>query len=100
MIMKSHQNRIELVTRPDRLKVELEKIKKKMSVTITELEMSLDAANKANNGLQNAGKAQATKIMELTSILEKTNQKLVMATEAADGNAKRLAVADQVIHIL
>ena len=75
----------------------MEKIKKKMSVTITELEMSLDAANKANNGLQNAGKAQATKIMELTSILEKTNQKLVMATEAADGNAKRLAAADQVI---
>ena len=88
------------MTRPDRLKVEVEKIKKKMSVTITELEMSLDAANKANNGLQNAGKAQATKIMELTSILEKTNQKLVMATEAADGNAKRLAAADQVIHNL
>merc|ERR1712117_73318 len=66
--------------------------------TITELEMSLDAANKANNGLQNAGKAQATKIMELTSILEKTNQKLVMATEAADGNAKRLAAADQELH--
>merc|ERR1719150_1579284 len=81
-----------------RLKVEVEKIKKKMSVTITELEMSLDAANKANNGLQNAGKAQATKIMELTSILEKTNQKLVMATEAADGNAKRLAAADQELH--
>merc|ERR1712076_302154 len=60
--------------------------------------MSLDSANKANNGLQNAGKAQATKIMELTSILEKTSQKLVIATEAADGNAKRLAAADQELH--
>jgi len=87
-----------LMETENRLKVEVEKIKKKMSVTITELEMSLDAANKANNGLQNAGKAQATKIMELTSILEKTNQKLVMATEAADGNAKRLAAADQELH--
>merc|ERR1712242_343717 len=87
-----------LMETENRLKVELEKIKKKMSVTITELEMSLDAANKANNGLQNAGKAQATKIMELTSILEKTNQKLVIATEAADGNAKRLAAADQELH--
>merc|ERR1719433_2532176 len=87
-----------LMETENRLKVELEKIKKKMSVTITELEMSLDAANKANNGLQNAGKAQATKIMELTSILDKTNQKLVMATEAADGNAKRLAAADQELH--
>jgi len=87
-----------LMETENRLKVELEKIKKKMSVTITELEMSLDSANKANNGLQNAGKAQATKIMELTSILEKTSQKLVMATEAADGNAKRLAAADQELH--
>merc|ERR1712242_194287 len=86
-----------LMETENRLKVELEKIKK-MIVTITELEMSLDAANKANNGLQNAGKAQATKIMELTSILEKTNQKLVIATEAADGNAKRLAAADQELH--
>merc|ERR1719210_614842 len=87
-----------LMETENRLKVEVEKIKKKMSVTITELEMSLDAANKANNGLQNTGKVQATKIMELTSILEKTNQKLVMATEAADGNAKRLAAADQELH--
>jgi len=81
-----------------RLKVEVEKIKKKMSVTITELEMSLDAANKANNGLQNAGKAQASKIMELTSILEKTNQKLVVVSESADANAKKLAIADQELH--
>merc|ERR1719210_1352572 len=81
-----------------RLKVEVEKIKKKMSVTITELEMSLDAANKANNGLQNAGKQQASKIMELTSILEKTNQKLVVVSESADANAKKLALADQELH--
>merc|ERR1719308_512495 len=81
-----------------RLKVEVEKIKKKMSVTITELEMSLDAANKANNALQNTGKVQATKILELTSILEKTNQKLVVASESADGNAKKLAVVEQELH--
>merc|ERR1719210_1805034 len=84
-----------LMETENRLKVEVEKIKKKMSVTITELEMSLDAANKANNGLQNTGKVQATKIMELTSILEKTNQKLVLASESADGNAKKLAVVEQ-----
>merc|ERR1712029_629480 len=72
--------------------------KKKMSVTITELEMSLDAANKANNGLQNNGKIQATKIIELTSILEKTNQKLVQASESADGNAKKLAIYEQELH--
>jgi len=78
-----------------RLKVEVEKIKKKMSVTITELEMSLDASNKANVQLQNSGKQQAHKIMELTSILEKTNQKLSMAAEANDTNCKKLQMAEQ-----
>jgi len=78
-----------------RLKVEVEKIKKKMSVTITELEMSLDASNKANVQLQNAGKQQAHKILELTSILEKTNQKLSMAAEANDTNCKKLQMAEQ-----
>merc|ERR1719322_1132992 len=78
----------------NRLKVEVEKIKKKMSVTITELEMSLDASNKANVQLQNSGKQQAHKIMELTSILEKTNQKLSMAAEANDANCKKLQMAE------
>merc|ERR1719495_2739690 len=42
-----------------RLKNEVEVIKKKMSVTITELEMSLDASNKSNAQLQNNCKLQA-----------------------------------------
>merc|ERR1711976_73038 len=41
-----------------KLKNEVEKIKKKMAVTITELEMSLDASNKSNVQLTNASKAQ------------------------------------------
>merc|ERR1711963_841177 len=49
-----------------KLKNEVEKIKKKMAVTITELEMSLDASNKSNVQLTNASKAQGQKIMELT----------------------------------
>lgn len=39
-----------------KLKNEVEKIKKKMAVTITELEMSLDASNKTNVQLTNASK--------------------------------------------
>jgi len=78
-----------------RLKVEVEKIKKKMSVTITELEMSLDASNKANVQLQNSGKQQAHKIMELSSVLEKTNQKFSMVVEANDVNVKKLQMAEQ-----
>merc|ERR1719295_1094257 len=50
-----------------RLKNEVETIKKKMTVTITELEMSLDASNKGNAQLQNTCKMQASKIMELTA---------------------------------
>ena len=44
-----------------RLKNEVEKMKKKMAVTITELEMSLDGANKSNVQLQNTCKTQQTR---------------------------------------
>ena len=37
-----------------------------MSITITELEMSLDASNKSNAQLQNTCKVQNEKIMQLT----------------------------------
>merc|ERR1719211_485911 len=77
-----------------RLRNEVEKIKKKMSVTIAELEMSLDASNKANVQLQNSSKAQATKIMELTSIIDKTNIKLNDAVGQLDGTSKRLVASD------
>merc|ERR1711936_1180526 len=73
------------------LRNEVEKIKKKMSVTIAELEMSLDASNKANVQLQNSSKAQVTKIMELTSVLDKTNIKLNDAMTHLDGSNKQLA---------
>lgn len=42
-----------------RLKSEVTKIKKKMQVTITELEMSLDTANKCNIDLQKTVKKQS-----------------------------------------
>ena len=77
-----------------RLRNEVEKIKKKMSVTIAELEMSLDASNKANVQLQNSSKASATKIMELTTIIDKTNIKFNDAVGQLDGTSKRLAASD------
>merc|ERR1719420_42593 len=77
-----------------RLRNEVEKMKKKMSVTIAELEMSLDASNKANNQLQNSSKAQATKIMELTQIIDKTTIKYNEAMGQLDGANKRLAAVD------
>merc|ERR1712045_229309 len=77
-----------------RLRNEVEKMKKKMSVTIAELEMSLDASNKANNQLQNSSKAQATKIMELTQIIDKTTIKYNEVMGQLDGSNKRLAAVD------
>merc|ERR1711997_853014 len=77
-----------------RLRNEVEKIKKKMSVTIAELEMSLDASNKANVQLQNSSKAQATKIMELTQIIDKTTIKYNEAMGQLDGANKRFAGMD------
>merc|ERR1719369_1504152 len=59
-----------------KLKNEVEVIKKKMSVTITELEMSLDASNKSNAQFQNTVKIQAQKILELTAAYDGVNKKL------------------------
>merc|ERR1719382_781531 len=63
------------------LKNEVEKIKKKMAVTITELEMSLDASNKNNGHLTMASKAQQQKILELTAAMDKANMNLKGAGE-------------------
>merc|ERR1711983_241645 len=62
-------------------KNEVEKIKKKMAVTITELEMSLDASNKSNVQLTNATKAQQQKIMELSAAFEDAKKKLGAAAD-------------------
>lgn len=56
-------------------------MKKKMAVTISELEMSLDAANKSNAQLQSTVNQQQNKITELTSIYEETRMKLQSTIE-------------------
>merc|ERR1711881_48664 len=64
-----------------KLKGEVEKIKKKMAVTITELEMSLDASNKSNVQLTNASKGQAQKIIDLSAAFDDARKKLTAASE-------------------
>ena len=73
-----------------RLKNEVEVIKKKMSVTITELEMSLDASNKGNAQLQNVTKTQASKIMELTAAYDDVNRKLATSVQQYDVTIKKM----------
>ena len=73
-----------------RLKNEVEVIKKKMSITITELEMSLDGSNKSNAQLQNTCKIQNEKIMQLTSAYEDVNRKLGGTVQQYDITIKKL----------
>merc|ERR1711935_575876 len=67
-----------------KLKNEVEVIKKKMSVTITELEMSLDGSNKNN------AKLQAQKILELSAAYEGVNKKLGDSLNQYDITVKHL----------
>merc|ERR1740137_178797 len=69
---------------------EFEGIKKKMAITITELEMSLDGSNKSNSQLQNTCKVQAQKIMELTAAYDDVNKKLAGSLQQYDITIKRL----------
>merc|ERR1719460_305227 len=69
---------------------EVEVIKKKMSITITELEMSLDGSNKSNAQLQNTCKVQNEKIMQLTSAYEDVNRKLGGSVQQYDITIKKL----------
>merc|ERR1719513_198624 len=78
----------------NRLKVEVEGIKKKMAITITELEMSLDASNKSNSQLQNTTKIQAQKIMELSAAYDDVNKKLGASVQQYDITIKRLTAIE------
>merc|ERR1712106_1048376 len=73
---------------------EYEVNKKKMSITITELEMSLDASNKGNAQLQNTCKIQNDKIMQLTSAYEDVNRKLGGSVQQYDVTIKKLTELD------
>merc|ERR1719283_509588 len=77
-----------------KLKVEVEAIKKKMAITITELEMALDASNKSNGQLQMNAKGQAEKIMQLTSAYDDVNKKLAGSVQQYDATVKRLTVIE------
>merc|ERR1712242_271553 len=73
-----------------KLKVEVEGIKKKMAITITELEMALDASNKGNGQLQMTAKGQAEKIMQLTAAYDDVTKKLAGSAQQCDITVKRL----------
>ncbi|XP_055702865.1 paramyosin, long form [Phlebotomus papatasi] len=59
-----------------KLKTEVARIKKKLQITITELEMSLDVANKTNIDLQKTIKKQSLQLTELQSSYEEMQRQL------------------------
>ena len=65
-----------------------------MSITITELEMSLDASNKSNAQLQNTCKVQNEKIMQLASAYEDVNRKLGASVQQYEVTIKKLTELD------
>merc|ERR1719244_1605709 len=77
-----------------KLKNEVEVIKKKMSITITELEMSLDGSNKSNVQLQNTCKVQGEKIMQLSAAYDDVNKKLGASVQQYDITIKKLTAIE------
>ena len=65
-----------------------------MSITITELEMSLDASNKSNAQLQNTCKVQNEKIMQPASAYEDVNRKLGASVQQYEVTIKKLTELD------
>lgn len=77
-----------------KLKNEVEKIKKKMAVTITELEMSLDASNKSNVQLTNASKIQQQKIMDLNAAYNDAANRAKAVIEQNTAYASRIQILE------
>jgi len=59
-----------------RLKTEVQRIKKKLQIQITELEMSLDVANKTNLDLQKCIKKQSLQLTELQGAYDEVQRSL------------------------
>jgi len=94
MIVEIESLTVRLQETEAKLKNEVEKIKKKMAVTITELEMSLDASNKSNVQLTNATKAQQSKIMELSAAFEDAKKKLAAAADQNGAYAHKVQLME------
>ncbi|XP_053956487.1 paramyosin, short form isoform X2 [Anastrepha ludens] len=73
-----------------RLKTEVQRIKKKLQVQITELEMSLDVANKTNIDLQKVIKKQSLQLTELQAHYEDVQRQLQVTLDSYNVVQRRL----------
>lgn len=74
-----------------RLKTEVQRIKKKLQIQITELEMSLDVANKTNIDLQKVIKKQSLQLTELQAHYEDVQRQLQSTLDQYGVAQRRLA---------
>ncbi|XP_064541376.1 paramyosin, long form isoform X1 [Drosophila montana] len=74
-----------------RLKTEVTRIKKKLQIQITELEMSLDVANKTNIDLQKVIKKQSLQLTELQAHYEDVQRQLQATLDQYGIAQRRLA---------
>lgn len=70
-----------LVEAETKLKTEVARIKKKLQMQITELEMSLDVANKTNIELQKTIKKQSLQLTELQNHYDETQRQLAVTLD-------------------
>lgn len=76
MAIEIDQLNSRLVEAETRLKTEVQRVRKKLQITITELEMSLDVANKSNIEMQKTIKKQSLQLTELQSLYEESQRQL------------------------
>ncbi|CAH1113150.1 unnamed protein product [Psylliodes chrysocephalus] len=73
-----------------RLKTEVTRIKKKLQIQITELEMSLDSANKLNIDLQKTIKKQSLQLTEITTHYEEVQRQLQVTLDQLSVSQRRV----------
>lgn len=73
-----------------RLKTEVTRIKKKLQIQITELEMSLDTANKTNIDLQKTIKKQSLTLTELQAHYDEVQRQLQVTLDQLSVSQRRV----------
>lgn len=79
-----------MVEAETRLKTEVARIKKKLQIQITELEMSLDAANKTNIDLQKTIKRQSLQLTELQAHYDEVQRQLQVTLDQFSVSQRRV----------
>lgn len=73
-----------------KLKTEVARVKKKLQIQITELEMSLDSANKINIDLQKTIKKQSLQLTEISAQYDEVQRQLQVTLDQLSISQRRV----------